>query len=104
MIGRGRGAVGDGGGRGGVGGERPGGGGGGGAGGGGGGWRLSGGGGERANGTRRHGDVATRRSGFRGGWELCRVVRNWAPLCMGDSLGVFGRSKPISYKGFVFIV
>src|ERR1019366_9011841 len=73
MIGRGRGAVGDGG-------------------------------GEGANGTRRHGDVATRRSGFRGGWKLCRVVRNWATLCMSGSLGVFGRSKPISYKGFVFIV
>src|ERR1039458_122829 len=73
MIGRGRGAVGDGG-------------------------------GEGANGTRRHGDVATRRSGFRGGWKLCRVVRNWATLCMSVSLGVFGRSKPISYKGFVFIV
>ena len=59
--------------------------------------------GEGANGTRRHGDVATRRSGFRGGWKLCLVVRNWATLCMSGSLGVFGRSKPISYKGFVFI-
>src|ERR1022692_124376 len=103
MIGRGRGAVGDGGGRGGIAAER--------ARGGGGGW--GGGGGEGARGTRRHGDVATRRSGFRGGWKLCRVVRNWATLCrvvrnwatlcMSGSLGVFGRSKPISYKGFVFI-
>src|ERR1017187_339010 len=72
-------------------------------------WTREGGGwgGGRARGRTGRGDtadVATRRSGFRGGWELCLVVRNWATLCMSGSLPGLGRSKPIWYKAFVFIV